>query len=277
LQIFKINMNAVIKSSFWTDERLEETSPEIKLAVLWLITNPARDLCGFVKVSSKRFAFETGLPPSTLEGVSMALPSSIQKLSGGVYFLTHFLRHQFGKGGQLSTKNKVLVAAVRHAMGLPSPMLKAFSTAYPELVENPSEMIPHRSPIDPPCHGVRERERDRDIKEGGEGETNLPDVVALYPKREKVAEAIEALAVHVRKGADLDAVRSGTQAIAAAIARLPGAHLNAYVPSAAQFFRHRRWEDDPQTWLRNAGTHCNGAPQQTLDLGGRRPASHTLI
>jgi hypothetical protein len=124
-----------------------------------------------------------------------------------------------------------------------------------------------------------EKRREEEVTEvtslGGAKE--LPDVVALYPKREKVAEAIEALAVHVRKGADLDAVRSGTQAIAAVIARLPGAHLNAYVPSAAQFFRHRRWEDDPQTWLRNAGKHGNGAPQQTLDLGGRRPASHTLI
>jgi hypothetical protein len=105
----------------------------------------------------------------------------------------------------------------------------------------------------------------------------LPDVVGLYPKREKVAEAIEALAVHVRKGADLDAVAAGTRAIAAVIARLPGGHLNAYVPSAAAFFRARRWEDDPQTWLRNAGKHTNGSPQQALDLGGRRAASHTLI
>lgn len=109
------------------------------------------------------------------------------------------------------------------------------------------------------------------------GAQELPDVVALYPKRERQAEAIEALAKHLAKGADLDAVRSGTQAIAAVIARLPGGHLNAYVPSAAQFFRNRRWEDDPQTWLRNAGKHSNGAPQQTLDLGGRRPASHTII
>ena len=207
----------------------------------------------------------------------MALPSSIQKLPGGVYFLTHFLRHQFGKGGHLSGKNKVLVAAVRHAMGLPSPMLKAFSEAYPELMENHLETIPHRSPIDPPPDGVRVRERERDMKEGGAGETKLPDVVALYPKREKVAEAIEALAVHVRKGADLDAVAAGTRAIAAVIARLPGGHLNAYVPSAAAFFRARRWEDDPQTWLRNAGKHTNGSPQQALDLGGRRAASHTLI
>ncbi len=111
------------------------------------------------------------------------------------------------------------------------------------------------------------------MPEGGEIEA----VVALYPKRERQAEAFEALADHVWKGTDLDAVRTGTQAIAAVIARLPGAHLNSYIPSAAAFFRNRRWEDDPQTWLRNAGKHVNGAPPQKLDLGGRRPASHTII
>lgn len=268
-------MNATVKSSFWTDERLEEASSETKLAVLWLITNPARDLCGFTKVSNKRFTFETGLPASSLEGASMALPSSIKKLPGGVYFVTHFLRHQFGKGGAINGKNKVLIAAVRHAMALPSPMLKAFKDSYPELfsceISSPDSdppSIPHRSHPE----GVIVRERERDMKEGGAGETKLPDVVALYPKRERQAEAIEALAGHVRKGADIEAVVAGTRAIAAIIARLPGGHLNAYVPSAAVFFRNRRWEDDPQTWLRNAGKHTNGAPQQALDLGGRKAA-----
>lgn len=108
-------------------------------------------------------------------------------------------------------------------------------------------------------------------------EVRIPDVVALYPRREKIAEAIEALAVHVRKGADLDAVDAGTRAIAAVIARLPGQHLNAFVPSADKFFRNRRWEDDPQTWLRNAGKFANGAPPRTLDLGGRRPAATITI
>jgi hypothetical protein len=133
--------------------------------------------------------------------------------------------------------------------------------------------------VTPLQKALPEKRREEVIDKSITGEVSfaLPDVVALYPKREKVAEAIEALAVHVRKGADLDAVAAGTRAIAAVISRLPGGHLNAYVPSAAAFFRARRWEDDPQTWLRNAGKHANGSPQQALDLGGRRAASHTLI
>lgn len=262
-------MNATIKSSFWTDDRLEETSPEIKLAVLWLITNPARDLCGFVRVSNKRFTFETGLPASSLDGASKAMPSSIRKLSGGVWFVANFLRHQFGKGGLLNGKNKVLIAARRHAESLPSAMLEVFQESYPELFSEDTEMIPHASPIHGGCHGVRVRVRERvgDIKEGVPGE-DIPGVVAIYPKRHRQTEAIEALAAHVRKGTDLDAVAAGTRAIAAIIQRMPGGCENIYVPSAATFFRNRRWEDDPKTWLRNAKS--NGAPVDELYQGGGR-------
>lgn len=99
-------------------------------------------------------------------------------------------------------------------------------------------------------------------------ESDLAEIVSLYPKRERQAEAVAALAKHVAQGADLDAVASGTRAIAAIIQRMPGGALNAYVPSAAKFFQNRRWEDDPKTWLRNAGK--NGAPIEELYLGGRR-------
>jgi uncharacterized protein YdaU (DUF1376 family) len=99
-------------------------------------------------------------------------------------------------------------------------------------------------------------------------ESDLAEIVALYPKRERQAEAVAALAKHVAQGADLDAVASGTRAIAAIILRMPGGPLNAYVPSAAKFFQNRRWQDDPKTWLRNAGK--NGAPIEELYQGGRR-------
>jgi hypothetical protein len=124
----------------------------------------------------------------------------------------------------------------------------------------------------------REDKRDDKSSLSANGEfLEIPGVVQLYPKREKMAQAIEALAVHVKNGADIGSVADGTRAIAAVIARLPGGHLNAFVPSAEKFFRHRRWEDDPQTWLRNSGNHANGAPQTKLDLGGRRPASNSMI
>lgn len=114
------------------------------------------------------------------------------------------------------------------------------------------------------------RREEESSKEDSSGELlKLPDVVSLYPKRHRQTEAIEALAAHVRKGTDLEAVVAGTRAIAAIIQRMPGGADNIYVPSAATFFRNRRWEDDPKTWLRQAKT--NGAPVEELNLGGRRP------
>jgi hypothetical protein len=103
--------------------------------------------------------------------------------------------------------------------------------------------------------------------------SSIPDIVALYPRKERTAEACEALHRHLKAGIDPEAVTAGTRAIAAVIPRLAGGHLNKFVPSALVFFRDRRWEDDPATWLRNAPAHANGAPSTgTLDLGGRREA-----
>lgn len=276
-------MNAIIKSSFWTDERLEDASPEIKLATLWLITNPVRDLCGFVSVSNKRFTFETGLQPEILEGACKALPTSILSPCKGVYFLTHFLRHQFGKGGHISLKNNVVRAAIRHAEGLPTALRDAFFAVYPELVTTPTNECANLNPLTTPLQGggvgVRVRVREGERAEGEcEGkQLHIPDVVAIYPKRERQAEAIAAVQHHVERGTDLQVIELGTRAIAAVIARMPGGHLNSFVPSAAKFFQNRRWEDDPDTWLRQSGKGTNGAPVGELNLGGRKAAKTIRI
>lgn len=104
------------------------------------------------------------------------------------------------------------------------------------------------------------------------GGVSVPDIVALYPRREDLAAACEAVEKHIKAGENPDAIRAGTAAIASVIQRLPGAHLNRFVVSAARFFRDKRWQDDPDTWLR-AGAGKNGHVRTgELDLGGRRPA-----
>lgn len=268
-------MDATVKASFWTDPRVEDSPKEIKLAALWLITNPARDLCGFTCVSNKRFTFETGLDASTLQGACKGLPTSIQGLSGGVYFMRNFLRHQFGKGGSLKLGNKVVTAAVRHAVQLPDELRSAFFEAYPELVslaneweeKHPSQQAPSK-PLAQNRQGVGEREG-----AGAEQETSsIPDIVAIYPRRERVTEACQEVARQVARGGDLDAIRAGTLAIAAMIPRLPSGPHNKFVPSALAFFRDERWRDDPQTWLRQCADRNGQPPGRPLSLGGRREA-----
>jgi hypothetical protein len=273
-------MDSIIKASFWSDARIEEVSAEVKLACLWLITNPARDLCGFTAVSSKRFTFETGLPASTLEGASKGLPSSFVKLTGGVWFARNFLRHQFGKGGRLSLGNKVVIAATRHASKLPVELANAFFEAYPELRELALKYHLEISPIDPPSiphtvkrDGVRvgegEGEGEGEGKEGCGEKIDLVSIVHAYPRRQDDAEALEHVAKSIAKGATAGEILAGTRAIAAIIPRLPSGHLNAFVVGAGAFFRREKWRDDPQTWLRLAAGK-NGAQVGTLNLGGRK-------
>lgn len=271
-------MDAIIKGSFWTDHRIEEAPAEIKLACLWLVTNPSRDLCGFTQVSNKRFTFEAALLPEFLEGACKGLPSSFVEVSPGVFFAVNFLRHQFGKGGKLSLGNKVVIAAARHAAKLRKPLKVAFFEAYPELselveneakklVRNEAPSIPHTEKRD--GVRVRVREGERAMEEGCGEKPDLVGIVHCYPRRQDEAQALEFLTASIRKGADPETVRAGTRAIAAVIMQLPSGPLNSYVPSAATFFKNERWRDDPQTWRRN-GAAKNGAQVGKLDLGGRR-------
>lgn len=287
-------MDPVVKGSFWTDSRIEELDANHKLAALWLITNPARTLLGFSQTSTKRFLLDTSLSIHALEGVCKALPSSFEGLPGGWYFARNFLRHQFGgKGGQLALNNKVIIAAIRQAKTLPSPLQAAFLAAYPELLESILQAPAERSPFEGGPHGVTTTSTTGEtptsgetLPEGGPGETVAgtiaPEtIVAAYPRREATAECLRTVAGHIRAGHDPAAMLQGTREIAAAISHLPSGHLNAYVLSAPKFFRDLRWQDDPSTWLRQAAkaaekTGPGGKPKIDADeirrrLGGRAP------
>jgi hypothetical protein len=270
-------MDSIIKASFWTDTRVEDQPAEIKLACLWLISNPSRDLCGFTKVSNKRFTFETGLDPSHLQGACKGLPSSIIHLPGGVWFVVNFLRHQFGKGGRLSLRNNVVIAAARHAAKLQEPLRRAFFQAYPELLEIAPDLGNFPNMKKAPCkgdtqnpEGVRVGEREGEGVNGkGFGENqDLVSIVHAYPRREGDKEALEAVRASLMKGESPETILAGTRAIAAVIPTLPSGHLNAFVVSAARFFRDERWRDDPATWRRQGGR--NGVVPGKLDLGGRK-------
>jgi hypothetical protein len=280
-------MDATLKATFWTDPRVEDLTAEEKLAAAWLVTNPTRDLCGFTRVSNRRFTFETKLDPSALEGVSKGLPSSFIRLPGNVFFAANFLRHQFGKGGRISLKNKVIVAAVRLALALKDAEREAFFAAYPELeklIPEPAKNEGASIPLAENRHGVRVRVRVREgegAREEGSGEKGpavppsewVPDpisIVSAYPRREDMTRAVEYVEASMRRGADPRAILSGVRAIAAIIPKLPSGHLNAFVCSSGRFFKDERWRDDPATWVRNCAHGKNGAALGKLSLGGRK-------
>lgn len=280
-------MDSYVKSSFWTDERIDELGSNEKFAALWLITNPGRDLLGFTQVTARRFCFETKLPDLTpLQGACKGLPTSFKLVSGNVYFAVNFLRHQFGKGGRISLKNNVVRAVIRHARTLPVALQTAFLDAYPELAEfvlETNQTTPENEPPSKPLprgreekSSVEKRGEEKNEEGCGEKQPDLADIVGAYPKREAVAEALGHVTRSVRNGADPAAILTGTRAIAAVIGQLPSGHLNAFVVSAGTFFKNERWRDDPQTWLRS-GAAKNGAAAGSLKLGGREAGSMTRV
>lgn len=293
----KFKMDCILKSSFWTDPEVEDLSQEIKFTLLWLMSNPSRDNCGFTHASNKRFTFETGLPAEYLTRACEALPKSFVRASEGVYFCKKFIRNSFGKGGPLNIEDKVIVSISRHARKLPEALAMAFFSAYPELLEIPAKSSPRNDKSTSPSQGLplfqegvieENRIEENGIKEEGSGEkpaaaspasTAAPvdflKIVSLYPRRQKLNEALEHLRRSILAGADPDEISAQTTAHAAVIARMPSGALNAYVPSAAAFFQHERWRDDPETLLRNASKNGTVTPSK-IDLGGRKGTTFGL-
>lgn len=71
-------MDAKISSSFWSDPDMEKVDPEVKLAFIWLLTNPQRTICGFSQISYKRFSFDTGLDINVLDKSFKALSRALK-------------------------------------------------------------------------------------------------------------------------------------------------------------------------------------------------------
>jgi hypothetical protein len=221
-------MDATVKAAFWSDPRVEELNAEGKLAALWLITNSQRDLLGFTRSTTRRFTFETGLEAEHLEAPCKALPSSFQAPSEGVFFSVNFLRHQFGQGGEISLRNKVIQSAIKKAKTLPCPLQGAFLKAYPELVEavlgDPGEAAAAEAPCKPLAACPR------------------PDLTI-----KAIAAALKCIIRH-RGAIDFDEILEAVKANADAVKAWPEDERIAYTPEATTYFEQDLWRKAPESW-----------------------------
>jgi hypothetical protein len=98
-------------------------------------------------------------------------------------------------------------------------------------------------------------------------------IVAAYPRREKVADALAVIHDHLMDGESFEAMLAGTKAAAAVIRTLPSGASNRYVPGAEAFFKSKRWADDPETLKRQgnakSGTSAMSDDELVAALGGR--------
>ena len=99
-------------------------------------------------------------------------------------------------------------------------------------------------------------------------------------RRSHLADGLrEAKAAILRHG--FTDVMTGTQAIVAVVQTWTTAEKLTYVKRPDEFFRGDHWADDPSHWLprkaREEQTRTAASTDPALSLGGRKPASTTLL
>lgn len=121
-----MGIKRIVDTSFWTDGKVDEFSPEDKYFMLYLLTNPFSTQLGIYEISIKQVAFQLGY---SMDAVKVLIDRFETKY-GMIFFspstneiaIKNFLRHSIIKGGApvrdclikeiKKVKNKELVARV---------------------------------------------------------------------------------------------------------------------------------------------------------------------
>lgn len=168
-------MSPKIHSAFWSDADIETLNSDQKLAYLWILTNSQMNICGFCHVTTRRFAFETGLSMEILESTISALPRALKHFKEhGIIYVRRYIRHQLGDGEQL-TKNHIFKSVISVFRGIVSADLrKAILEDYPIIGEViASQSLSGissltQSPSNPLPKGKEKEKEEEKEKENGE-------------------------------------------------------------------------------------------------------------
>ena len=121
-----MGIKRIVDTSFWTDGKVDEFTPEDKYFMLYLLTNPATTQLGIYEISVKRAAYEMGYSMdsirSLLERFEQTHKIIIHSKKTNEVAVKNFLRHSIIKGGapvrdclikeMKAVKNKELIARV---------------------------------------------------------------------------------------------------------------------------------------------------------------------
>ena len=128
-----MGIKRIVDTSFWTDGKVDEFSPEDKYFMLYLLTNPFSTQLGIYEISIKQAAFQMGYSDDSFK----ALLERFESKYGMIAFsketneiaIKNFLRHSIIKGGapvrdclikeMKNVKNKDLISIVfSHIKGI---------------------------------------------------------------------------------------------------------------------------------------------------------------
>ncbi len=121
-----MGIKRIVDTSFWTDGKVDEFSPEDKYFMLYLLTNPFSKQLGIYEISIKQVAFQMGY---SMDAVKVLIDRFENKYKIILFSeetneiaILNFLRHSIVKGGKpvedcirkemALVKNKSLISAV---------------------------------------------------------------------------------------------------------------------------------------------------------------------
>lgn len=116
----------LVDTSFWTDGKVDEFSPEDKYFMLYLLTNPFTTQLGIYEISIKQVAFQMGYSVDAVKVLLDRFESQYEMIifskSTNEIAIKNFLRHSIIKGGKpvedcikremSKVKNKDLISEV---------------------------------------------------------------------------------------------------------------------------------------------------------------------
>ena len=121
-----MGIKRIVDTSFWTDGKVDEFTPEDKYFMLYLLTNPFTTQLGIYEMSIKQAAFHLGYSTDAVKALIERFPKKhgmiVYSNDTGEIAIKNFLRHSIIKGGapvrdclikeMRRVKNKELIAVV---------------------------------------------------------------------------------------------------------------------------------------------------------------------
>ena len=180
----------IVSTSFWTDNKVDEFTPEDKYFMLYLLTNPFTTQLGIYELSIKQAAFQMGY---SMDAFNVLLDRFENKYHIIVYSketgeiaIKNFLRHSIIKGGApvrdclikelKAVKNKDLIASVfSHIKG---------SDGLNETVKNIIAEYEEKNGLLYYCND-KQNEKDNENENDNENDVSYHDTVTNRSKPQK--------------------------------------------------------------------------------------------
>jgi hypothetical protein len=99
-----MGINRMVNTSFWTDGKVDEFTPEDKYFMLYLLTNPYTTQLGIYEISIKQAAFQIGYSEETFIALIERFENKYKMIrfskETNEIAIKNFLRHSIVKGGK---------------------------------------------------------------------------------------------------------------------------------------------------------------------------------